>query len=205
MGNQAPRKVIFIDRKFQTAFILKFLALLLFGTVLFDIAAYFILDRRLGDTFYSAHLTIQSVGEMLLPTLVWLSVTFVLILGLAVLFMTLVVSHLIAGPLYAIRRYLDYLSEGRLDFDARLRVKDQTTPLADSLAKSLDVLNEKILSVQNLSDEISSSSARLLEGIKRGEADPGTLEVEAAGLVELGAKLARDAFYFKTRSADRSS
>lgn len=202
MGNQAPRKVVFIDRKFQASFIFKFIALLTVGTALFCVAAYFILDRRLGDTFWSAHLAIQSVGEMLLPTLVWLSLTFVLLLGLAVLSMTLVVSHLIAGPLYAIRRYLEFLSEGRLDFDARLRAKDQTTPLAVSLSRSLDVLNEKIAGIQSLSHEISSSSQKILESVRQSQdADEG-LSSEAASLAELGARLSEEASYFKTRPVE---
>ncbi len=205
MGNQPPRKILFIDRKFQASFILKFIALLCVGTALFCVAAYFILDRRLGDTFYSAHLTIQTVGDMLLPTLVWLSLTFVVLLGLAVLSMTLVVSHLIAGPLYAIRRYLDFLSEGRLDFDARLRAKDQTTPLAVALSRSLDVLNEKITSIQALSDGIDSASQKILDGARQEQGAGEELVSAASSLAELSSKLSKETSYFKTRPVEPKS
>lgn len=203
MGNESTRKNIFIDRKFQTSFILKYIALLLVGTAIFDIAAYLILDRRLGETYYTAHLTIQTVGEILLRSLVWLSVTFVILLGLAVLFMTRVVSHHIAGPLYAIKRYLDFLSEGRLDFEARLRAKDQTTPLALSLSRSLDVLNERIAAIQSLSGGITSSSENLLEGLRGEEAE--AVQSEAAALSSLAARLSKEASFFKTRPSEPTS
>jgi len=204
MSSQAPRKVLFIDRKFQAAFILKFIALLVVGTAVFDIAAYLILNRRLGETFYSAHKTIETVGEMLLPTLLSLSLVFIVVLGLAVLAMTMIVSHLIAGPLYAIRRYIDYISEGRLDFDARLRSKDQTTPLALSISRSLDTLNEHISAIQVIGADVLATSEKLHDHLTN--ADQGTereeLSRETELLVELGRKLQDETGFFRTRSSE---
>ncbi len=199
MSTQAPRKAIFIDRKFQTAFILKFLGLLLVGMVLFDAAAYFILNRRLESTLYSAHLTIRSVGEILLPTLLSLSIVFILLLGLAVLIMTLVLSHLIAGPLYAIRRYIDLMGEGNLDFEARLRAGDQTAPLAHSLARSLEVLNEKIAAIQSLGADVREVSRNLKDGLDQAGEVPEGVRAEAGRLEELGARLDEKAAFFQTR------
>jgi hypothetical protein len=59
MSEIKPRKIVFIDRHFQGAFILKFLLLLLVGTGLFVLAAYVILDRRLGDVL-QRHYTIRA-------------------------------------------------------------------------------------------------------------------------------------------------
>ena len=202
MGKKAPRKVVFIDRKFQTSFILKFIALLIAGTAVFDVAAYFVLNRTLGDTFYSAHKAIESTGDMILPNLLMLSAAFIVVLGIAVLAMTLIVSHLIAGPLYAIRRYIDYISEGRLDFDARLRSKDQTIPLALSLSRSLDTLNDHISAMQSMSTDILSTSEKLHRHLGDGdkELNREDLTREAELLVELGRKLRDEAGFFQTRS-----
>lgn len=199
MSKQAPRKAIFIDRKFQTAFVLKFLGLLVVGTAIFDAAAYFILNRRLESTLYSAHLTIRSVGEILLPTLLSLSIVFILLLGLAVLIMTLVLSHLIAGPLYAVRRYIELVGEGNLDFEARLRAGDQTAPLVHSLARSLDVLNENIAAIQSLGADVRGASRNLKDGLDRAENLPEEVRAEADRLAELGARLDEKAAFFRTR------
>jgi methyl-accepting chemotaxis protein len=200
MGNQAPRRILFIDRKFQANFILKFLGLLLAGTALFNVAAYLILNRRLEGSLYNAHMTIKSVGEILLPSLLSLSVVFLLLLGAAILMMTLFVSHLIAGPLYAIRRYIERIGEGELDFDARLRSKDQTTPLALTLSDTMQVLNARIASIQTAAGEIHES-ARSLAGD-----DPGAREEAAEGgaarIAALSSKLVDEANFFKTRTGD---
>jgi methyl-accepting chemotaxis protein len=199
MGKKPARRVVFIDKKFQAAFALKFVGLLLLGTAIFDVAAYFILNRRLEDTLYSAHLAIKSVGEILLPTLVALSLIFIVLLGLAVLIMSLFVSHLIAGPLFAIRRYIEFIGEGRLDFEARLRSKDQTTPLVDALSKSLDVLNDHIVPLQSLSEELTGTAQRLQEGLDQAGGIPEGVRSEASRLADLGSKLKAEAGFFRTR------
>lgn len=203
MGDQAPRKIVFIDRKFQTSFILKFLGLLIIGTAVFDVAAYFILNRRLEESLYSAHMTIKSVGEILLPTLVSLSVIFLVLLGIAILLMTLFVSHLIAGPLYAIRRYIERIGEGELDFDARLRSKDQTTPLAMSLSESLQMLNRRLSAIQDLSADLLQTSRELNESVQEqsGESS-GKFGENASRIAELASKLTEEAGFFKTRTGD---
>ena len=148
MGDGKARKIIFIDKRFQGEFILKFVLLLLVGTAVFVLAAYLILDRRLEDTYYSAHVAIKSTGEVLLPTLLALSGVFIVVLGAAAFVITLYVSHHIAGPLYAIRRYLENVSRGDLDFKPKLRLNDQTTPLAESLAHALETLNARLVAVR---------------------------------------------------------
>ena len=139
---------------------------------------------------------------MLLPTLLSLSLVFIVILGLAVLAMTLIVSHLIAGPLYAIRRYIDYISEGRLDFEARLRAKDQTTPLAVSLSRSLDTLNTRIEAMQVISGDINSTSQKLYRHLGDDEKALNREELsrEAELLLELSRKLQDETGFFQTRS-----
>jgi methyl-accepting chemotaxis protein len=203
MGDQAPRKIVFIDRKFQTSFILKFLGLLIIGTAVFDVAAYFILNRRLEESLYSAHMTIKSVGEILLPTLVSLSVIFLVLLGIAILLMTLFVSHLIAGPLYAIRRYIERVGEGELDFDARLRSKDQTTPLAMSLSESLQMLNRRLSAIQDLSADLLQTSRELNESVQEQSGESrGKFGENASRIAELASKLTEEAGFFKTRTGD---
>jgi len=202
MSSKAPRKIVFIDRQFQVGFIFKFLLLLIVGTVLIDVAAYFILDKRIEGTLYSAHLTLQSLRELLLPTIMVLSVIFVLLVGAAVLAMTLFVSHLIAGPLYAIRRYLDNIGEGRLDFVAQLRDRDQTTPLAASLSQSLTVLNERISGIQSLGEDIEVSSKKLAIQMEGPEPNLEVARSEAARLAELGSRLREEAGFFTTKPSE---
>lgn len=161
MGSEKPRKIIFIDKRFQAQFILKFVLLLLVGTGVFVLAAHLILNRRLEETFYSAHLTLKSTGEMLLPVLVALAGVFVVVLGIAVVVVTLYVSHHIAGPLYAIRRYLENVARGELDFEPRLRGKDQTTPLAHALSEAIGTLNGRLAEIRAAADGMQEATGKI--------------------------------------------
>lgn len=161
MGEEKVRKVVFVDKRFQGEFILKFVLLLLVGTAVFVLAAYLILNQRLDDTYYSAHIVFKNTGEILLPTLLALSGVFIVVLGAAAVVITLYVSHHIAGPLYAICRYLENVSRGDLDFKPKLRPNDQTTPLAESLARAVETLNSRLVAVRVDAEAMRQASAKL--------------------------------------------
>lgn len=199
MSEEKPRKVVFIDRRFQAAFILRFLLLLLVGTALFVLAAYLILDRRLEETYYSAHYTIKSTGEMLLPTLLALSAAFIVVLGAAAVFITLYLSHHIAGPLYAIRRYLESVSRGELDFQPRLRLNDQTTPLSQSLAHALETLNTRLVAIRSAADGVREASAKLPRHLARADESTAECRRDLEDLLARGDALIRDLDFFRLR------
>ncbi len=169
----ASRKRVFVDKKFQTKFILKYSLLLIIGTMLFSISAYFILNQQIGESLFSAHLAIHRTGELLLPTLLLLSLTFVVILGVAAVFITLMVSHKICGPLFAIERYLKLISEGNLNFEAKLRTNDQTEALADTLTETVKSLRGRIVmakeSVTSLKKDLDRINVATEKGTAQGE------------------------------------
>lgn len=205
MGDGKARKIIFIDKRFQGEFILKFVLLLLAGTAVFILAAYLILNRRLEDSYYSAHFAIKSTGEVLLPTLLALSGVFVLVLGAAAFVITLYVSHHIAGPLFAIRRYLENVSRGDLDFTPKLRLKDQTTPLADSLAHAVETLNTRLIAIRVSADTVRESSAVLSRRI--GICDGANVECrkDIGNLLAREEDLLREMDFFRVRTPDEKT
>ena len=202
MGDGKARKIIFIDKKFQGEFILKFVLLLLVGTAVFVLAAYLILNRRLEDTYYSAHFAIKTTGEVLLPTLLALSGVFILVLGAAAVVITLYVSHHIAGPLFAIRRYLENVSRGDLDFKPKLRLKDQTTPLAESLAHALETLNSRLVAVRVSADDMRTSSAKLSRRIVVCEGASTECRKDIEELLAREETLLREMEFFRLRPPD---
>jgi methyl-accepting chemotaxis protein len=199
MREEKPRKAVFIDRRFQGAFILRFLLLLLVGTALFVLSAYVILDRRLEETYYSAHYTIKSTGEMLLPTLLALSAAFVVVLGTAAVFITVYLSHHIAGPLYAIRRYLESISRGELDFQPKLRLNDQTTPLSESLAHALETLNSRLVAIRSAADGVREASAKLPRHLNTLDASTAECRKDLEDLLAREDALIRDLDFFRLR------
>jgi methyl-accepting chemotaxis protein len=199
MGNDQPRKIVFIDKRFQGEFILKFVLLLLVGTGVFVLAAYLILNRRLEETYYSAHYAIKSTGEVLLPTLLYLSGAFVVVLGSAAVIITLYVSHHIAGPLFAIRRYLENISRGDLDFQPKLRLHDQTTPLAESLTHALETLNAKLVALHVGAEALRESSSKLSRRIVHCEGASSECRKEIGEVLAREANLMQEMEFFRLR------
>lgn len=202
MGDGKARKIIFIDKRFQGEFILKFVLLLLVGTAVFVAAAYLILNRRLEDTYYSAHFAIKSTGEVLLPTLLALSGVFIVVLGLAAVVITLYVSHHIAGPLFAIRRYLENVSRGDLDFKPKLRLKDQTTPLAESLAHAVETLNSRLVAMRLGADAMRASSANLSRHMADSQGASAECRKDLGELLAREEALIREMEFFRLRTPD---
>jgi len=202
MGDGKARKVVFIDKRFQGEFILKFVLLLLIGTAIFVLAAYLILNRRLEDTYYSAHFAIKSTGEVLLPSLLALSAVFVVVLGLAAVVITLYVSHHIAGPLFAIRRYLENVSRGDLDFKPVLRLNDQTTPLADSLAHAVETLNSRLVALRIGADAMRVSSAKLSRHMEDSASASAECRKDLGELLAREEALIQEMEFFRLRAPD---
>ncbi len=199
MGDGKARKIKFVDKKFQGEFILAFVSLSLVGTAIFVFAAYVILNRRLEDTYYSAHFAIKSTGEVLLPALLALSAVFIVVLGAAAVVITLYVSHRIAGPLFAIRRYLESVSRGDLDFEPKLRLSDQTTQLAESLARALETLNSRLVAMRIGADAARESSARLSRRITACEGASAECRKDVGELLAREETLLREMEYFRLR------
>lgn len=204
MGESKARKTVFIDKRFQGVFILKFLLLLLVGTAVFVFAAYMILNRHIGDSYYSAHVAIKNTGEVLLPTLLALSGVFVVVLGAAAFVITLYVSHHIAGPLFAIRRYLENVSRGELDFKPKLRLNDQTTPLAESLAHALESLNSRLVAVRLGADAVRTSSEKLARHMAVAAGASDECRKDLGELLAREETLVRELEFFRLRGPDES-
>jgi methyl-accepting chemotaxis protein len=166
--NAASRKHIFVDKQFQIRFILYYVLLIVVGTVLFNGVAYFILNHQIGESLFSAHLALSRTGELIGPTLVYLSITFILILGLAAIFITLIISHRISGPLFAIMRYLRMMGDGQLNFEAKLRTKDQTAVLADTLNDTIKTLGGRVAMIKEGLESIKKDAVHMNAAADKG-------------------------------------
>lgn len=204
MGEEKARKVLFVDRRFQGEFILKFVLLLLVGTAVFVLSAYLILNQRLDDTYYSAHIVFKNTGEILLPTLLALSGVFIVVLGAAAVVITLYVSHHIAGPLYAICRYLENVSRGDLDFKPKLRLNDQTTPLAESLARAVETLNTRLVAARVNADAMRLASANLASRMTESSTASPECRKDLSELLAREEALIRDLEFFHLRKPEGS-
>jgi methyl-accepting chemotaxis protein len=113
---------------------------------------------------------------------------------------TLYVSHHIAGPLYAIRRYLESISRGELDFQPKLRTDDQTSALTESLAHALETLNSRLISIRGGADALREASAKLPRHLQSADATTAECRRDLEDLLAREDALIRELQFFRLRT-----
>lgn len=137
------RKNYFIDKSFQTKFILKFCLLVIAAGMLTMGILYYLSLRSTTVAIVNSSVVVKSTADFILPILIQTVVVVSLLLGIAVIIVTLFVSHKIAGPLYRLKKSMQALGEG--DFsEINLRKMDQLQELAQEFNRMVGKLKERL-------------------------------------------------------------
>lgn len=143
------RRICFIDKKFQTKFILNFCLLVVLGGLLTTAVLYLLAMRSTTVSIVNSRVVVRSTADFLLPMLVQTVVVVTILIGIASIFTTLFVSHKIVGPLYRCKSVISTLGEGDFSSDFKIRRLDQLKDLASSLNDMIRQVREKINLLKN--------------------------------------------------------
>ena len=149
MSQKNKRRNYFIDKSFQRNFILKFCAITILASAIIG-AILFLLSR--GSTtvaIENTNVTVKTTADFILPLIIQTLILVTIFSAISVCWLTLFVSHKIAGPLYRLRREIEKLEKGNLDLDLNIRAGDQVENLAVSLSRMADSLKEKVESLKS--------------------------------------------------------
>jgi len=171
------RKQYFINKTFQSEFIVKFCSLVILGSVVFGVILYLFSKHTLTTSFENSRLVIKSTADYIFPGLLFGGIITAMITALAAGAVVILMTHRIAGPMYRFEKYINEIGSGRLCPDLKIRKKDQFQNVADSLNKMTNDLKLGLLEVEDVSnkldkliEELSMSSSKeilLREDIKR--------------------------------------
>lgn len=142
------RKQYFINKKFQAGFILKFIAVLIFGALLSVGVTMLTTQETLTSSFEGSKLVIEKTSLAILPSVVFTNIVTTLIIGIIVIVVTLLISHKIAGPMFRFEKDLEEISQGNLQKHIQTRQGDQFSSVAKNLNNMVGNLNEKLSEVQ---------------------------------------------------------
>ncbi|MBW1694248.1 MAG: HAMP domain-containing protein [Deltaproteobacteria bacterium] len=78
---------------------------------------------------------------------------------MAAIFVTLLVSHKLAGPLFRFQKELDQIGEGNLTQAIKLREKDQISAMAESLEQMRVSLQGKVVAIKEDVEKIIESAS----------------------------------------------
>jgi len=127
------RKNYFINKRFQSLFILKFCALVVLGSMISGAIVYMMSKAALTTTFENCRLTVKSAADFILPAVLLSSGVVIVLIGISAVAVTLFTSHKIAGPLYRIEKDIEEVASGNLNKRVNLREGDEIKALAESL------------------------------------------------------------------------
>jgi len=171
------RRNYYINKAFQSEFILKFCGLVMLGSALFGIILYMFSKNTLTTSFENSRLVIKSTADYIFPGLLFGGLLVAVFTAIAAGLVVMLMTHRIAGPMYRFEKYINDIGSGKLYSDLKIRQKDQFQNMVDALNKmtgdlkmGLGEVNIVSAKLDKLIEELSNSSTReilLKEDIKR--------------------------------------
>ncbi len=170
------RKNYFIDKKFQSNFILKFCILVAVTGVVIMVILYALTQRASTVSFVNSRVVVQSTADFLFPVLIQTFIVSTIIVSLATIVVTLFLSHRIAGPAYRFKKILSSLGEGDFSLNCRIRHNDSLQDMASAFNGMLAGVRKGF----NLIDNNLKDLKGKLEGADLKEIKKSVSEVDKA-------------------------
>ncbi len=159
------RRTYFIEKEFQARFILKFCLLVIASGALTVWLLYFLSSRSTTVSIVDSRVVVRTTADFLLPILVQTALVVAIIAGVAAIFITLFVSHKIAGPLYRFKKIIKLLGDGDFSSGFHIRHHDQLQTLAADFNDMIEKIRENL----NLLKSNSSSLKEKLDSLPEHE------------------------------------
>jgi hypothetical protein len=155
--NRPQRKIKLINRDFQIGLMIKFFLanaaiLALFGAILF-----LFLRGEVESNLHSAHVTYKTVGAMLFPIILTLSLLILAILSVTTSYVILHASHRIAGPMYRFNQALTEMQGRNLKAMTKIRESDQLAEISTSLERVRDLWAGDVGRLRKLVDDLRAA------------------------------------------------
>jgi methyl-accepting chemotaxis protein len=152
----AKRRTYFVKKGFQLRLIIIILLLVTIVANLTGGVVYGILKTELARDWLARMFSLRT-DEVLLPAVI-LAELFSVIL---VAFISLFVTHRIAGPVYRFEKVCEEVEAGRFDVRVRLREKDEFKDLADAFNQMLLTLEDKLARIKILTVQMNASTSQI--------------------------------------------
>ncbi|HOY66705.1 MAG TPA: hypothetical protein PLP29_07430 [Candidatus Ozemobacteraceae bacterium] len=141
---------------YQVRLIVFLVLIMLIGSLLHGFFLYKLTARSIEEGFFSAHNRLRSTWEVLKPAIVVTNGLSFLLVSLAFLFVTLLLTHRLVGPMFKVAGRLRDLAAGRLDLaPVKLRRGDEGQLLSDSVNELQDKLRSRFAPLASLQKQLA--------------------------------------------------
>lgn len=154
------RRQVYIDKRFQFRFIVKFCLILLAGVIVSTGLLFLFSQGTLTSSFINSRLVIQPTGNAMLPAIIYTNLISLGLILVTTVVVTLYISHKIAGPIFRLEKEIARIGAGDLTIRVALRSKDQMQAFAEGVNTMTGELNRKLADIHLQADELSRQASQ---------------------------------------------
>jgi len=187
MAANHKRRNYFIDKKFQTGFIVKFCLIAAASSLLIGALIMYLAQDSTTVAIDNTQVTVKSTADFIMPIAIQTILIVIIFTSIAVVVLTMLISHKISGPLYRMTNEINAVAGGDLRRNFNTRSNDQLKALSKGLLEMCSAL-------QGGFGEIKESYKKLKSSLNNKNLSPQDKEEIAGILAEIEKKLER----FKT-------
>jgi len=158
------RRIYFIEKSFQTWFIVRFCFLVIAGALITMALLYFFASKTTTVSFENTKAVVKSTADFIFPVLIQTLIVVSVVVAIFAIMLTLYVSHKIGGPVYRFKKELELIEQGDFSSEFRIRRKDQFQDLAQLLNSVKKKLRDELTGIKEELKELESAVNSLPEG-----------------------------------------
>ena len=139
-----------VNREFQMWLLVRIVGVVIVSSLVAVFILYFYSRQEISSSFYSAHIQIRRVSDLLIPVIA--AGAFVSLLsGIA---LALFLPQKLAGPIYRVQKSLEVIAGGDLTEHVSLRRNDTLMDLAASVNETTTALRVRIQEIKEIQGEL---------------------------------------------------
>lgn len=190
--NRILRKQYIVNKGFQARLTMIIILLVVIVANMVGGIVYFMLRTETGLSGLVSLLKVSSTDALLFPAIIIAQLISIFIVA----FISMFVSHRMAGPVYRFERVIESMRDGELDFTFSLREKDEFKGLAESIGALISDYNQVLGSAKGSFDRMDSHIDELEALIEKK--DKKKIMSKIAQIKEAGDKTRSFLEFFKT-------
>lgn len=162
------RKIYFIQKDFQSRFILRFVAIASVWAAATVVIFAYLAEKRLEEIRYSTHLNIKTTSDLLMPTTIGAHVVSLLIFAGILAYTMHSLWRRLSMPLFTIKKDITRIAGGDLASAVVLREGDEFQDLAAGLDTMRSEIRERIVRIKERQRSVSAAAAELNKSVLKG-------------------------------------
>lgn len=129
------RRQYIINPEFQMRFIAKFCLIVGLAAIIIAACVLWLTDNSTTVTIENTHVVVKNTVDLIYPIVFQSFLIASLFSALAVAFLSMFMTHKVAGPLYRLQIDVDRIKDGDYRAEFKVRSSDQLIPFAESLSE----------------------------------------------------------------------